>query len=214
MDAGNLSIYVKFKLFINGFSLFPLYECKDDLSAFSEALANAVEHNVYGAFVDKHSPEELRESGVTAFLSEDNMAGIAVWPDGNIGAVFRDERSRYKKATGRLMMTALQAGGTKLDCYDGFLRSLYAKFGFVPVARVRFNKKYAPKNWKSAFKEPDIIFWKHCGEPVETVARNIGKYRAYQKDYIDQLPCFDDYSEAWKYRDKLLEKKQRLPVTT
>ena len=166
MDAGNLSKRTKKLLQYNGFPLIYLHKCGDDLSSFSHALDAAVDNNEFGPYVDKHSPEELRREGVTAFLSRDRMAGVAVWPDGNIRAVFSDRRSKHRRAIGELLLTALSAGGTKLDCFDGFLRVIYAKFGFIPVARVKFECEHAPENWKSSFGEPDIIFWKHCGDPV------------------------------------------------
>lgn len=204
MDAGNLSKYTQYILQYKGFPLIHLHRCEDDLSSFSKALSNAVDCNKRGPYVDKHTPEELRESGVQAFLSRNKLAGIAVWPDGNIGAAFNDEKSKYRNAIGELVLTALSAKGTKLDCYDGFLRRVYAQFGFIPVARVKFNWEFAPENWRKDFGEPDIIFWIHCGDSVETVAQKIGGYHSYSNHDIEELPCFEDYEEAWKYRDDLL----------
>lgn len=106
------------------------------------------------------------------------------------------------------MLTALSAEGTKLDCYDGALRGIYAKFGFIPVARVKFDWDFAPENWKAEFGEPDVVFWMHCGDSVETVAEKIGEYPTYCKEDIEELPCFDDYDAAYEYRDALIEGKQ------
>lgn len=203
MDAGNLSKRTHWFLQDKGFPLIHLHRCEDDLSSFSKALANAVDHNTYGPYVDKHTPEELLESGANVFLSRDKMAGVAVWPDGNVGAVFNDSRSRYRNAIGELMLTALSAGGTKLDCYNGPLRRLYAKFGFVPVARVKFNREFAPENWREELGEPDVIFWMHCGDSVETVVQKIGTYPTYTQGDVEQLRYFDDYDEAYRYRDAL-----------
>lgn len=202
MDAGNLSKHVQSLLVNKGFSLIHLHKCGDDFSSFSKALSNAVDYNTYGPYVAKHTPEELRESGANVFLSRNKMAGIAVWPDGNIGAVFNDGRSPHRNAIGELMLTALSVGGNKLDCYNGPLRRLYAKFGFVPVARVKFNPQYAPPNWRKDLKEPDIIFWIHCGDTAETVAQKIGTYPTYSQEDVERLPCFDDYTKASEYRDE------------
>lgn len=202
MDAGNLSKHIRWMLQEKGFPLIHLHKCEDDFSSFSKSLADAVDCNDYGPYVDKQTPEELRETGASVFLSRDKMAGVAVWPDGNIGAVFNDRRSHYRNAIGELMLTALSAGGTKLDCYNGPLRRLYAKFGFIPVARVKFNREFAPENWKEDFGEPDIIFWMHRGDSVETVAKKIGLYPTYSRYDVEQLPYFDDYEEAFMYRDE------------
>ncbi len=201
MAKGTLSKHTQDILKSKGFPLIYLHECGDDISSFSSALGNAVDHNTYGPFVCKHTPEELRESKAITFLSRNKMAGIAVWPDGNIGAAFNDKRSPHRFAIGELMLTALDAGGNKLDCFDGVLRRAYAKFGFVPVARVRFDWNYAPENWKKEFGNPDVIFWRHCGDPVELVAQRINTYPIYSREYITKLPCLENYEAAYQYRD-------------
>ena len=203
MDAGNLSKRAQLILQKKGFSLIGLRECKldEEFSSFSKALSNAVDHNAHGPFVDKRSTTELKESGARPFLSLDRMAGIAVWPDGNIGAAFKDSRSLNGHALGELILTALSIGGNKLDCYNGGLAVLYAMFGFIPVARVSFDWGFAPKNWSSVFGTPDVIFWIHCGNSVETVARKIYDYPPLSEYDLSNLPCFDTYEEAYQYRD-------------
>lgn len=202
MDAGNLNNYVKHLLRRQGFPLIGLQECKHegDFFAFSIALGGAIDNNKHGPYVDKRTADELIEEGARAFLSEDRKAGVVVWPDGNIGAVFKDERSQYGRAVGELILTAISVGGNKLDCYGVFLSNLYSMFGFIPVARVKFDWRYAPENWREDLGEPDVIFMIHCGESVETVARKI-ESRAFPEDDISQLPCFDSYEEAYQYRD-------------
>lgn len=204
MAEGNLKILFRI-LEKKGFPRIYLRECGNDLSSFSQALGNAVDNNTYGPYVDKITPEELRKAGAHAFLSRDKMAGVVVFPDGNIRAVFKDKRSRNQNAIGELMLTALSAGGNKLDCFDAPpLRWAYAMFGFIPVARVRFDWEYAPENWKKEFGEPDIIFWIHCGDPIETVAVSIAdraRYHSCTKADIEKLPCFDSYEKACRYRD-------------
>lgn len=188
-----------------GFSQVYLRSCGDNFYSFSKALADAVDYNEYGPFVDKHSPEDLRR---VAFLSRDKRAGVAVWLDGNIRAVFKDSRSKNVGAIGELMLTALQAGGKKLDCFDGFLSGAYAQFGFIPVCRVKFSRDFAPENWKPKFGSPDIIFWRHCGDDVWTVAKNLETYKLYTSKELQQLPCFDSYDEACKYRDEQMGQLQ------
>lgn len=206
MDAGTLSKKTQILLRQYGFPPVHLHECVDGFSSFSSALADAVDHNEFGPYVDKHSVAELRISRARAFLSRSQMAGIAVWPDGNIRAVFNDKRSGIHWAIGEMMLTALSVGGNKLDCFDGMLRIIYSKFGFIPVARVKFDPAFAPDNWKEEFGTPDIIFWMHCKDSVETVAANIMKYPKYTPEDIQALPCFDSYEEAYQYRDAELAK--------
>lgn len=208
MAEGNLSRYAQLILQNKGFPLIHLHKCEDDLSSFSKALEWTVDHNYHGPFVTKRTPEELRESGAVAFLSRDKMAGIAVWPDGNIGAAFKDSRSRNRNAIGELVLTAIAAGGSKLDCYGEALGQIYMRFGFIPVAKVKFDWAYAPTNWRPEFKEPDVIFLMHCDDSVERVAQNIADYPTYTKEDFQKLPYFDHYEEAYRYRDNLQAKKR------
>lgn len=207
MDGRNLSKKAQELLKDKGFPLIHLRKCEDNFYPFSTALKEAVNNNEFGPYVDNHSPEELQHTHAVAFLSRNKKAGVAVWPDGNIRAVFNDKRSPIKRAIGELMLTALSSGGNKLDCFDGMLRVIYSKFGFIPVAKVRFDPKFQPENWnEDKFGRPDIIFWMHCGDSVEDVAEKIGKYRKYTNSDIAALPCFEDYDAAYEYRDKMLEK--------
>lgn len=223
MDAGTLSEYIFELLEKNESDRLYLKRCEseEDYSSFSDALTYAVDYNTYGPFVTKHTAKKLQDGGVIAFLSWDKKAGVAVWPDGNIGAVFKikDKKHPHPKAIDELMLTALSAGGIKLDCFAGKLTSFYELFGFVPVSRTKFDKAEAPPNWNyEKFQEPDVIFWKHCGDSVETVAQkmgNLGMYPIYTDDDFEQLPCLDDYPKAYRYRDEQIEKeRQNLPVTT
>lgn len=199
MDGGNLSIQILETLRAKGFPPLGLRECQGDFGPFCAALAAAVDHNYYGPYVDTHTPAELRAAGARAFLSKDKKAGIAVWPDGNIRAAFSDRRSIYHPASGELLLTALAAGGDRLDCFDGFLSVLYPMFGFIPVARVKFDPKFAPENWQDEFGTPDIVFFKHCGHSPEKTAGLIGSYPDYPD--LSQLPCLNSYEEAREYRD-------------
>ena len=92
--------------------------------------------------VDFHDSMEL--SKMKRFMSENGGYGVAVESDGNITAVFNNYAVSGKKGVVNiLLLTALDNGGTKLDCYATYaphdLTSKYAKLGFVPVAWMRFN---------------------------------------------------------------------------
>lgn len=206
MDERDLSNRIKQHLLLvrAGFPIIGLRECGDDLSPFCTALSNAVDHNTYGPYVDKHDPEELRAAGARAFLSRDGMAGIGVWPDGNIRAVFNDVRSSRRNAIGELMLTALSAGGDRLDCFDGFLSILYPMFGFIPVVRVKFDPRSAPVGWRTEFGTPDIIFFRHCGDAPGKVISSYRHYPNYHREDFLKLPLISDYDEAYKIRNTVM----------
>lgn len=178
-----------------------LTESTSQPEVFSSRLNDAITNNKYGAYVSPHSAKELSQDAAHTYLSPDGMAGVAVFRDGNIGAVFNNDRSNIRGASNDLILTALSNGGTKLDNFDGRLSSIYRRYGFIPVARVAFDPAEAPDGWKSEFGTPDVIFWMHNGDAPETVAGRIGQYGNYD---TSTLPLFQSYGDAYAYRDQLL----------
>ena len=173
---------------------------------FSFALESGKNSNPNGVMVDSHTAQELRESGAKTFLSKDNMAGGAVMPDGNITAVFKNANSASKRAGVDITITAIANGGNKLDCYGNNLLKLYSRLGFEPVAKVKFNTKYAPDGWNyEKFGMPDIYVMKHNGKSVSDVVDDYvnGTFRNFSKEEIDALP-YMEYDAALKYRDSLI----------
>jgi hypothetical protein len=137
------------------------------------------------------------------FLSDDGSAGIAVKPDGDIVSVFKNVNISKAKASSDLLVTALENGGKKLDCYDGFLTKLYMKFGFIPVARVKFNREYAPDAWNyERDGEPDVIAFAHNGDSVDDILN--GKWKDYKTYNPDDVPLLDDYDAVMAARDAYL----------
>lgn len=197
-----------------------------DQGRFSSALADGKASNDHGAYVDNQSVDELTEKGAVMILSKNGLAGAAVGTvgkdAGNIFAVFKNRRSHARGASTSLMIQAIAEGGNKLDCFNGGLSKMYARTGFIPVARVAFNQEFAPEGWNfNRDGTPDVVFWMHNGDSADTVASKIGLseadggYHVYTADEISALPLFDDvtdengktqygYDRAWDYRDQLL----------
>ena len=71
---------------------------------------------------------------------------------------------------------AIANGGTKLDCYGAGLVRLYAQYGFVPVAKVKFNPEYANPGWNASRGPPDIYFMMHNGDNADAVVAREGTY--------------------------------------
>ena len=184
-----------------------LKDSSGDRETFVAALNEARESDAdHGWAVSPQTEESLTEEGTRPFLSEDGMAGIGVKADGDITAVFKNQKSKAKLVTRDLIATALVNGGTKLDCYGDGLVDLYSRYGFVPVARVKFNPEFANEGWTPDRGTPDIYFMMHNGDSVDTVAQNYGKYKAWTLAELDALPEMD-YDEAYAYRDGLLEQR-------
>ncbi len=173
---------------------------------FSFALESGKSSNENGVMVDSHTADELRNEGAITFLAKDNMSGGAVMPDGNITAVFKNSKSKSRRAGVDIITTALENGGNKLDCYGKNLLSLYASLGFEPVARVKFNAEYAPEGWDfDKFGMPDIYVMKHNGQSTDLVVSNLesGNIKTYTEAEIENLP-YMEYDDAMSYRDSLI----------
>ena len=156
--------------------------------------------------MDFHDSMEL--SKMKRFMSENGGYGVAVESDGNITAVFNNYAVSEKRGVVKdLLLTALENGGTKLDCYATYtpndLTSKYAKLGFTPVAWMRFNPEYAKEGWHHG--EPDVVFFVHNGDSVATVTEKYGTYPTYTKEDIRKLPEFTDYDEAKAYQESKVQ---------
>ena len=134
------------------------------------------------------------------------MAGVAVKPNGDITCVFKN--STYKKggAVNDLIITARANGGVKMDCYGVGLVNMYERCGYVPVARIPFNADYVDDPYLLQTR-PDVYAMMKNTDSLETVIKkNAAKsYKLSLQEELDSLPTFEDYDEALKYRDKLLE---------
>lgn len=97
------------------------------------------------------------------FLTADGTAGMALHGD-EIVSGFVMPGSPNKGAARSMLSRMTDLGGKRLDAFDTVLPGLYAKEGFVPVARVPWNDEYAPVDWSydtfSMFNggRPDVVF--------------------------------------------------------
>ncbi len=110
-------------------------------SAFATAFDNA-----------RDASERIRMScaefapavGATYCLTDDQLSGFVVRPDGELVNLFSCLPGR-----GRVLMdAAVAAGATRLDCFDGYLPMLYGRHGFREVRR--------ESNWTAG--APDILY--------------------------------------------------------
>lgn len=175
---------------------------------FDMSITLAKKANANGACVDLHDIEEL--DTFKLILAKDGMAGVAVKPDGDITAVFKNSNSSAKGAVNDLIITARANGGEKMDCYGQFLVNAYEKCGYKPVARIPFNADYVDDPF--LLKNPmDVYAMMKNGDDIETVIEKNAKkaYKLSTQEALDNLPTFEDYDEALKYRDNLLKKQNK-----
>ena len=193
-----------------------LYSFDGDRAAFSSALDAAREADAKNGWcVTPQSAEEL--SGKLTFMDDGSTIGFVLTDSGDIEGVFKNpEKNKTRRAMSGVMPQAIAAGGTKLDCYGTRLVRLYENYGFVPVARVEFNEKYANPGWDASKGKPDIFFMMHNGDSAETVVSKIGTYPHMSEEQLNSLPRYgkDGYDEAMAYRDGLLAERNNASVTS
>lgn len=137
----------------------------------------------------------------TLILSEDKKTGCAITKDGDIVSLFSASSERGRAIP--MLLLAIQNGGTKLDCYDIYLPSIYSKVGFKAVARNNWVEMYKPDGWnKDYFKsynngEPDVVFMVY--DPNNTALYNKGDGKLIKSGDTDA-----DYGLGMKAQDEAL----------
>lgn len=175
-------------------------------SQFDIAIKNAKNANKNGACVDTHPMDELETFKL--LLSDDGMAGVAVKPDGDITAVFKNSNSNAKGAVNDLIITARANGGVKMDCYGQYLVNAYEKCGYTVVARIPFNADYVDDPFLLATRPDVYALMKNTDDMDTVIKKNAAKaYKLSTQAELDNLPTFTDYDEALAYRDRLLKEQ-------
>ena len=119
-----------------------------------------------GACVEEKSIEELTgqdewHSQCRIFLSEDRQCGFVIKNGDDLVSVFSAKGHNSGDA---IVECAISAGARRLDCFNTILPGFYALHGFRPVARLTFNREYAPYDWEYNFYqkynngEPNVVF--------------------------------------------------------
>jgi hypothetical protein len=130
----------------------------DGAGRFAGALRAGSEAHPHGAAVDVKDESEYAKPGTRLFLAPDDSAGAAVTPDGDLVSVFKKPGSKVRISD--ILQEAAPHAQT-LDAYagNGFLPTLYSRFGFRPVARVPWSDAHAPAGWNyEAGGRPDVVF--------------------------------------------------------
>lgn len=185
---------------------------------FSKALETAKANNPHGGAVDSHSTEDIQkilDNGGKTFLTADGTAGGAV-DNGNLTAVFKDSLNNdTPRAASAIAMAGVKNGAIKGDCFGKFLVNSYSRSGFEPVARMKYvygfnevmDRQVKEQLEQGLIKtEPDVYFLKlKDGYDYNKAIEEYGKAKQWTQQELDSLPLYDDYDEALKYRDSLID---------
>jgi len=186
-----------------------IHELKNS-EKFYEAINSAKKDNEYGSFVHAYERDEYKK--MKLFVVNAGAAGVAV-KKGDIVSVFKNPDMALKDSIERinntLLVTALKNGGERLDCFDGFLPELYAKFGFVPCARLKFNDEYAPEGWNfERDGKPNILFMGHNGDTLDEIyKKQENKSWTKYADVRENVPFVEDYDQASEVVSEFLKNR-------
>ncbi len=112
----------------------------------------------FNSFLSDYTSVDYDSMQAICYLADTNDAGYVIKPDGDIISVFSLPGAGKGE---QAIQSAIENGGTKLDCMNGFLVEFYGDQGFEEYDRMAWNDDYAPKNWDyKRFGRPDIIFMK------------------------------------------------------
>lgn len=159
----------------------------------------------FGAFLSVYSVEEYESK--QCFLTRDRFAGFAIY-DRDIISVFKNPRFSGK-ALEVIIPKAVEVGGRRLDCFNGRLPTLYSEFGFEPVAKLKFNKQFAPEDWNyDRDEQPDIIFMVYQATILglfEKTSEGTHRRIAWVNSKIEGLSYCLTYEDGQEIQKKLLQ---------
>lgn len=169
-----------------------LYELHPrDAETYRRQMETLRDGNRFAASVYVYSDDEYE--GMRLLVTDDGRSGIAL-KDDEIVSLYAHHDSNHSGAANSMLETAVAAGGRRLDCFDTVLPAIYAKSGFVPVARLKWNDDYAPDGWDydtyAAFNggRPDVVFMAHDPASVDSrYQRGSGRYVNSYDDGIDAV---------------------------
>lgn len=170
---------------------------------FADAIRRTKAEHPFGFAVDDKGNEFYTNPGTQLFLSEDGLAGVAVTDYGDLVSVFKHPESTSDIKP--LLVEAASKSQT-LDAFDvnGFLPNLYGNLGFRPVARVPFNRDYAPPGWRYDLAgEPDVVLMVNDPSGTSGAPQITGKNYSEVKAKVPAV----DYDTAVRLQQ---EAKQRI----
>lgn len=167
-----------------------------DAAAYSQAITAAKQElakdekrtDLQVSDVSQDEAQKIIDEGGKLFITEDNMSGGYVKPDGYMGGLFKNPKSALKSVSKVLQQARMKVGGKFFDAFATKLEDIYIENGFRPVARLKFNEAYAPEGWDSPGSvlkdKPDVVFFAY--DPDGTYAKGEGE-------------MFTDYDEAYEF---------------
>jgi hypothetical protein len=160
--------------------------------ADADSFVAARDKSTRPGFLTPHTAQEM--AGQKMFLNASETVGISVDPKGDVQNVFNN--GGPKGGASKALIEAIENGGRTLDCYDGFLPSLYHQFGFEEDRRMKFNPEFAPQGWDFEKNDnPDIVFMSWRGYGRDGAAGALA--RSADRSTWKVPEATDEYTDDW-----------------
>lgn len=190
---------------------------------FKAAIDNARETQPFGLYVDSYEINTTKDENgyeslgysdprIKLFMSDDESIGFAIKEDGDIVSVFADKtKGNHPMSVYSILLSAIENGGNRLDCYGKGLLKFYMRMGFVPQGKVLYNEEYESAEWKArkdVLKSPDVyaLYWGDSSAD-ETVNKLSERFESINDKTVseisDNLPVYEDVTITEKDGKKL-----------
>ena len=151
-------------------TVYQLNKSPSDRKAFVETMRQAQEsRGAIGRSVDVYDPKDYQ--GYKLFSTQDGAGGFAISPSGELSSVVSMQGAGLKGFSDTAISAGVANGARWLNAFDTVLPNKYGRFGFKPVARLKFDEGFARSDWgdkavdefmenTSAYNggKPDLVF--------------------------------------------------------
>lgn len=181
---------------------------KVDGSLFYESMNKAMRTNKHSEYADIYNPEDY-DKIKTFLLINDGIAGLAITNEGNIISIFKDtSRKDFRNALNSLMPLAIMYGGTHMNCYGDWLAKNYMRYGFIPIARCKFDDTRASSCWNyEKYGRPDIYFLMETTNDLDTLVKRSFQFSDDDFYKRKELLPYMSYEDGIKYTSLKLQSK-------
>lgn len=174
---------------------------------FKNAIDNARKTQRFGLYVDSYPLDTAdgytgyTDPSIKLYMSDDESVGFAIKEDGDIVSVFSDKtKANHPMTVYSILLSALEHGGNRLDCYGPKLLKFYMQMGFVPQGKVLYNEAYESAEWtsrKDVLGSPDVyaLYWNDSSidETISKLEDRLNTItRESVEDTIANLPLYED----------------------
>jgi hypothetical protein len=187
-------------------TVYQLNKSSSDRKAFVETMRQAQEsRGAIGRSVDVYDPNDYQ--GYKLFSTQDGAGGFAISPTGELSSVVSRKGAGLKSFSDAAISAGVANGARWLNAFDTVLPNKYGRFGFKPIARLKFDEGFARSDWgdeavdkfmenTSAFNggKPDLVFMVYDPTFEGVVGNSVG----------GQL--VDDYDKAVSLVEREIEK--------